>query len=261
MSISALILASVPAHAQSLPTALGYTGASFIRSAGNQQVSATLTDSDGNPLSGRNVSFALNGFTSFGTTDQNGIAMANFDFDPEQPTGAAQLQVSFAGDSGFQASIAAAGVEVFQSQNFVIWGGNSVPLQIGSYVNFWGHSWADQVIGGQFGANPSFKGFANNVVIAPLQTCQSSATTSTLTTGCWQTKPGNSFPPAVLPNTIEVIVSTTIVKSGSNIFGNISQCAIVQVDQSVGYAPDPGHPGFGTIVSFEPNCSQGGGQT
>jgi hypothetical protein len=44
-----------------------------------------------------------------------------------------------------------------------------------------------------------------------------------------------------------VIVSSTIAKSGSNIMGNIPEIVIVQT--APGYAPDPGHPGTGTVVA------------
>jgi hypothetical protein len=48
---------------------------------------------------------------------------------------------------------------------------------------------------------------------------------------------------------IQVIVATSADKSGSTIYGNIAATVIVQVDRTSPYAPDPGHPGFGTIVS------------
>ncbi len=257
----ALAGCSALAQAQSAATTLNYTGDSFVRSVGLQPVSAVLTDSlQGLPVPSETVSFTMNGVSVSATTDQNGVASTSFDFDPDlpQPTGSGQVQVSFAGDSNFQGSTASATVEVFQGQNFVIWGGNSTPPQVGDRVNFWGAQWAGQVTGGEYGANPSFKGFANHVQLTRLVPCQATATVGTLTTACWQTKPGNSFPPATLPNTIEVIVSTAIVKSGNNIFGNVSRCALVRVDQTAGYANDPGHPGFGTIIRFNA-CEAGGG--
>ncbi|MGC4114780.1 MAG: hypothetical protein QM765_09255 [Myxococcales bacterium] len=36
--------------------------------------------------------------------------------------------------------------------NFVVWGGNSTSLKVGDRVNFWGHSWKEQVLGGDYDA-------------------------------------------------------------------------------------------------------------
>jgi hypothetical protein len=43
-----------------------------------------------------------------------------------------------------------------------------------------------------------------------------------------------------------VIVSSSISQSGSAISGNVVHIIIVKTNP--GYAPDPGHPGTGTIV-------------
>jgi hypothetical protein len=42
-------------------------------------------------------------------------------------------------------------------------------------------------------------------------------------------------------------ISKTIAKTGNTISGNISK--IVVVVTAPGYAPDPGHPGTGTIIA------------
>jgi hypothetical protein len=44
-----------------------------------------------------------------------------------------------------------------------------------------------------------------------------------------------------------VIVSSSVSKSGSSITGNIAHEVIVKTDP--GYAPDPSHPGTGTVVA------------
>jgi hypothetical protein len=257
--VGALVMTVLPVHAvkasgQGAPTSLRYSGTSYIRSHGRQTVTAVLTDPTQNvPVPARTVSFALNGIITTATTDDNGVATANFNFEPELPAGALPLQVNYAGDNTYEGSDDTWIVNIFPSVPFVIWGGNSEKLKVGQDVNFWGHSWADQVTGGQFGANPSFKGFADEVAVTPFAQCQTTATIATLTPGCWQTKPGNSFPPATLPATIEVIVSTAIVKSGPNIFGNIACTAILDVDASPAYGPNPGHPGFGKIRELD-NC-------
>ena len=76
---------------------------------------------------------------------------------------------------------------------------------------------------------------------------------SNLTPWCgqtWTTRPGNSPPP---PRTVPVnanmlvIVSAHITKKGPVISGDIVH--IVLVHTNAGYAPNPGHPGTGTIVS------------
>jgi hypothetical protein len=44
-----------------------------------------------------------------------------------------------------------------------------------------------------------------------------------------------------------VVVSSTINKSGSDISGNVPE--IVVVKTNAGYAPNPGHPGTGSVVA------------
>jgi hypothetical protein len=59
---------------------------------------------------------------------------------------------------------------------------------------------------------------------------------------------GNSAgPPAAVPKYMAVTVSSSIVKSGSQISGDTERVVVVQTDG--GYAPDPGHPGTGTVVA------------
>jgi len=58
-----------------------------------------------------------------------------------------------------------------------------------------------------------------------------------------------SNPPATLPSTIRVIVTSSIRKSGGTVSGNIPQMAVINVDP--GYQPDPDHPGTGTVVSVD----------
>ena len=107
---------------------------------------------------------------------------------------------------------------------------------------------------GNFSANSSFKGLANPV--NSIQQCQPNATITTLTQGCWQASPGSSGnPPSTLPSFIEVMVATAIVKQGSDIFGNISCGAVLKVDASPAYGPDPGHPGFGVVAAVNGDCA------
>jgi hypothetical protein len=50
-----------------------------------------------------------------------------------------------------------------------------------------------------------------------------------------------------LPAFMEVIVSSSISKSGSKISGNTAHLVVVQTNP--GYQPAPGHPGTGTILA------------
>jgi hypothetical protein len=108
---------------------------------------------------------------------------------------------------------------------------------VGQHVTFWGAQWAksNKLSGGS--APSSFKGFAENTTPNPAN-CG-----GTWTSGAG----GSSGPPATLPSTISVIVSSSITKSGSVISGNIPQMAVINVDP--GYEPDPSHPGTGTVMS------------
>ena len=81
----------------------------------------------------------------------------------------------------------------------------------------------------------SFKGFALNM---PMPRCRAS----------WSTDPGNSAPPpkGPLPSMMGLLVTSHYTISGSQISGDIEHIVVVQVDP--GYAPNPGHPGTGTVV-------------
>jgi RHS repeat-associated protein len=239
------------------PTLLRYTGANLVTALGTQQVSAVLTNSLGTkPVPGRTVTFTMNGISASGVTDVNGNTTATLNFATAQPTGAAQLQISFAGDANYRPSSRTVPVQIYQPMPFVIWGGNTGGLRIGQRVNFWGSQWESQVINGQyFAANPSFKGWSG-ALTGPIQPCQTNVTPANLTSSCWDVKPGQSFPPdQVLPSLIEVIVSTVVDKSGSDVFGNIACGAVLQVDHTPPYGAVPGQDGFGTIAAVSGDCS------
>jgi RHS repeat-associated protein len=233
-------------------TALVYTGPPAIANGQPQQVSAVLTDSQSHaPLAGKTVTFTFGSVTASGTTDATGTATATLTLSASVPTGPALLQVAFAGDVGELPAATTAPVVVYQPASFVIWGGNTPGLTLGQYVNFWGSQWASQVTGGDFQANPSFKGYAIPAP-TPVTLCEPTAHTSgspLLDSSCWTSKPGNSKPPATLSAYIGVIVSTSIAKQGSTIYGNIAALVVVQVDPSSPYGSDPGHPGFGMIAA------------
>lgn len=104
-------------------------------------------------------------------------------------------------------------------------------------VLFWGAQWAkDNILSGG-DAPRSFKGFEDGVATP---TCPSMVN--------WTTDPGNSSgPPDSIPPYMAVIVSSSISKSGSTISGNTVHMVVVKTDP--GYAPNPGHPGTGTVVA------------
>jgi hypothetical protein len=105
----------------------------------------------------------------------------------------------------------------------------------GTRVTFWGAQWWKDNPTSSGAKVASFKGFAENPS----------------TPGCsatWSTDPGNSTPPpnGPLPDRMGVIVTSQYSKSGPQISGDIAHIVVVQTDP--GYAPDPGHPGTGTVV-------------
>jgi RHS repeat-associated protein len=239
------------------PTFLRYTGSNLVTALGQQQVSAVLTNSLGTtPVVGRTVTFTLNGVSASAVTDISGSATATLNFATALTTGLGQLQINFAGDANYRSSSRTASVQIYQPMPFVVWGGNTGGLRIGQRVNFWGSQWESQVINGQyFAANPSFKGWSG-ALTGPIQQCLVNATPATLTNACWDVKPGQSFPPdQVLPSLIEVIISTVIDKSGSDVFGNIACGAVLSVDHTPPYGAVPGQPGFGTIVAVSGDCA------
>jgi hypothetical protein len=128
--------------------------------------------------------------------------------------------------------------------NFVIGDGNAA---VGAPVTFWGAQWwkLNSLSGGS--APPAFKGWANTVGGQPA--CG----------GTWTTDPGNSSDPPAAPlaPVIEVIVTSSVKKSGRVISGDTTAVALVATDP--GYAPNPGHAGTGTVVGFVCKAGEEGG--
>ncbi|HZO61731.1 MAG TPA: hypothetical protein VFB35_02000 [Gaiellaceae bacterium] len=122
---------------------------------------------------------------------------------------------------------------------------------VGAKVMFWGADWWKKNALVQFGvadytAPASFKGFAASLdPNSPL--C-----------GSFTTRTGNSSnPPAgPLPAHTIVLVTDSVIQSGSTITGTVVGYATVATD--AGYSDDPGHPGTGTVESFT-SCGTGGG--
>ena len=85
----------------------------------------------------------------------------------------------------------------------------------------------------------SFKGFASSI-----------STNPPICGDTWSTDPGDSPPPPdadTLPPFMGVVVSSSISKSGPMISGNVPE--IVVVKTNLGYAPNPGNHGTGTVVA------------
>ena len=119
---------------------------------------------------------------------------------------------------------------------FVI--GDLEPHAVGSVVNFWGAQWwknnAMSGVTSPGASRASFKGFATSAEIL----CGRS----------WASLPGNSSsPPATIAADIAVVVTSTVVKDGPNLGGDIRE--VVMVHQDGGYGPNPGHSGNGVVTS------------
>lgn len=200
-------------------------------------VTAALTNNCNQPLSGVTVDFSALSGPNAGLTGSNvtdGSGNAPFSYSSTQP-GTDTLQASVTDTAGTFSSNTVTvtwTVPNLASGAFVI---GDLSANAGGTQTFWGAHWstANHLSGGS--APASFKGFALNTTPTP-PTCG----------GTWSTDPGNSAPPpASVPGSMTVIVSSSTSKSGSQISGNILHIVIVQTN--AGYVPDPGHAGTGSI--------------
>lgn len=219
-------------------TALAYTGSTTGINGQQLTLSGTLTTDDpatGTALTGRSVTFTVGtGATAqscSGTTDASGAASCTIS-SLNQAIGTQSTLASFAGDAAYLPASDTAPLTVFPPSGlgaFVIGDGSATGT-----VNFWGSQWAKNNSLSNGSAPNSMKGFA--------------ATTPSLSCGStWSTTPGDSSaPPESLPGTIAVIVSSHITKNGSVISGDIEHILVVKVNP--GYAPEPGHAGWGTVI-------------
>lgn len=124
---------------------------------------------------------------------------------------------------------------------FVI--GDAEANDIGATVNFWGAQWwknnqmSDTVSNGV----ASFKGFATSA--------------DGICGGRWESRPGNSYdPPATIPDDVVVVVTSTVIKDGAAIRGDIKR--VLTVHHDGGYGPNPGHAGNGVVTNVV--CDGGG---
>jgi hypothetical protein len=224
-------------------TILTYTGDTLIANGATATLSAVLKGTTG-PIAGSTITFTFgtgtHAQTCNGATDTTGTASCAISV-VAQPLGPGTVVASFAGDTNNPLSSDSKSTLVYAlvtGGNFVIGDKNAV---VGGAVTFWGAQWWKQnsLSGGS--APASFKGFEDTPA-AP--SCGTS----------WTTDPGNSTPPpaGALPAYMGVIVSSSVVKSGSVISGNVVGLVVVKTD--AGYAPDPGHTGTGTVVAIIRSC-------
>ena len=226
-------------------TATAYTGPLAILVGGS---GVTLTGrllEDGNPatpIAGRTLTLTIGGQTCNGVTDASGNASCSLTYTGS--LGSTPVAASFAGDAFYLPSSdtgKSAIVFAFPSRGAFVVGDVTAAGAGSSSVTWWSDGWSllDTISGGP--VPTSFKGFAGTV----------SLPTTTPPANChvpWTTLPGNSAPPvASIPSYMGVLVSSSVTKSGNTISGNTVSIVVVKTDS--GYAPNPGHPGTGTIVA------------
>ncbi|MFY0564561.1 PKD domain-containing protein [Archangium lansingense] len=232
-------------------TAVRVLGPSLLATGTPQPVRASLADADDQrPIVGRTLVFEAGGARATALTDSSGIATAVLSWSTNA-TGPSVLKVSFAGDAYYLPSADELPITRYLPTAFAIWGGNTPAPRLGERVNFWGHSWAKQVTGGAYDAQADFKGWAPG--LAAFALCQPSARPGgnpALTQECWNSKTGQSFPPASLPEYIGVLVPDAIAKTKGVVFGNVAALAVLKVDPNPPYGPVPGKPGWGTLVAI-----------
>ena len=199
-------------------------------------VTATFTNSCGQPLSNTAVNFAASsgpnaGLTGSGVTNSQG--QATFTYSSSKlglDTWGASVS-NLAGSIPSNSATVNWTLQFAGSGSFVI---GDMEANSAGHVLFWGAQWwkQDPMSGGA--APAAFKGYE---LSNPAPTCGST----------WTTRPGNSpHPPATVPTLMGVIVSSHITQKGPIISGDILHIVLVRTDP--GYGPNPGHAGSGLII-------------
>ncbi len=227
-------------------TALTYTGDQLIANGPSATLAGVLKEDGLVPIPARTVRLQLGSGTTAqscsGTTNASGQASCTIPV-VAQPLGPGTVTASFAGDTFYRSSSDTGATLLFEylgSGSFVIGDRN---VSLGGSVTFWAAQWAhaNSLTGGP--ATDSFKGFASAPSSQP-----------PLCGRTWNARPGNSgHPPDSLPTYMAVIVSSSVSKSGATILGNTPEIVVVKTNP--GYAPNPGHPGTGTIVASPSNAA------
>ena len=192
-------------------------------------LNAQLLDDQGRPLAGQAVVLTLGSSSCTGVSTSTGAVSCSVLH--AAVLGPTSLSATFGGTTDYLGSSATGSTVLFAfaaGGTFVIGDRAAQPN-----VTFWGAQWWKLNPTSHGAAPPAFKGWA---------ACSGACTTG------WTTGPGNSPPPPAgpLPTYMGVIVSGSIVKSGSTISGNTVHVVVVRT--SPGYAPDPGHAGTGVVV-------------
>jgi hypothetical protein len=206
------------------------TSPTVIANGHSTTFSATLLEDGVTPIQGRTITISIGSQSCLsGPTDPTGTGSCTILL--SQVLGPGTVTANFAGDGFYLPSTTSESVIIFA---FLDRGSMVIGNLDSNPVEFWGAQWAklNSLSGGS--APNSFKGFAST---AP-QACG----------GGWTSTPGNSpGPPATLPSYMGVVVSSTVLQSGSAISGDVPK--IVVVHTNPGYRPNPGSAGTGTVVA------------
>lgn len=221
-------------------TTLSYTGDTVIGNNTLAHMKGVLLEDGVVPIQGRQVVFTLGtgatAQTCPGMTDPTGTATCTILVN--QPLGPGVVSDKFAGDDFYLPSSASATTILFaflDHGSFVL--GDQTAVVGPNAATFWSATWSSQNALSGGSAPDSFKGFASLVSTNP-PACGD----------IWTSRPGNSSdPPATLPSFMGVVVSTAVGKSGPTLSGNVAEIVVVQTNP--GYAPNPGHPGTGTVIA------------
>ena len=193
--------------------------------------SATVLEDGVTPIQGRTLTISIGAQSCLtGVTDPTGTA--NCTIVLSGVLGPGTVTASFAGDAYYLPSSVSEPVIVFAFLNS---GSMIIGNLDGNPVEFWGSQWSKLNFLSSGPAPSAFKGFGSNTP----QSCG----------GTWTTSTGNSSnPPATLPSYMGVIVSSSVVQSGSTVFsGNVPRIVVVKTNP--GYGPMPSSPGTGTVVA------------
>jgi hypothetical protein len=217
-------------------TTTTYTGPQVIAAGQPVTVTGRVVEESGPvPVVGRSVKLELGTQSCTATTDATGTASCTI-ASVATALGPQALAASFAGDAFYEPSsdrTKQAIVFAFPSRGVFTVGDRVV----GPAVTWWANDWSARNATSGGPAPAAFKGFA-----------ESTATTPPSCGAGWTTTTGNSPPPtADVPSYMGVVVTGSVSSTGSQIGGNALRIVVVRTD--AGYAPNPGHPGTGTVVA------------
>ncbi len=193
---------------------------------------------------GQTITLSLGGQSCTGTTDAGGVASCTLTFNGA--LGPQPLKADFAGDAYYLPSSdtgKTAIVFAFPTRGAFVLGDTTVAAASPfTTVNWWGERWGGMNSLTAGPSSPAFKGFAESVTTLPTTSPPVSCS------GTWTTTSGSSAPPTdTVPSYMGVLVSGSVIKTGSTISGSFAKIVVVKTNP--GYAPASGHEGTGTIVA------------